>query len=173
MGPAEGTGGRSPLQAAREPLSLRFLVAFSASTVLTAAVAVPMAFQAHLARDQEPAAADRTPIVMGTTTVPTTPDAPGAGLVALVGDGERSALHGAELSGEFGLALELDGVSRVDFVLDDGPVVTDRDEPWTPVDGDPATPVELEAGAHELTATITFDDGRVDVRSATFTVAAD
>src|SRR5688572_12650132 len=72
MEPVEGGRPKRGLQAAKEPLSLRFLLAFSASTVLTAAVAVPMAFQAHLANEERPRAVVERPdvAVLGTSTVP-------------------------------------------------------------------------------------------------------
>jgi len=173
MEPVEHTGPRRGLQAAREPLSLRFLLAFSASTVLTAAVAVPMAFQAHLAREDQRAAlvVERPPIaVLGTTTVPDEGDVlPSDGLVhAPLGGGEPQALDGAELTGRFDLRLQLDGVSRVDFALDDQPVVTDLEAPWHA--GESPEPPTLEAGTHTLTATVTFTDGHVELRRATFTV---
>jgi hypothetical protein len=164
---------RSPLQVAREPLSLRFLLAFSASTVLTAAVAVPMAFQAHLARENDRAVRDRIPMVLGTTTVPGRPDSaiPSDGLLAASEpDGPRVSLDGAEVSGDVHLFLELPGVERVDFVIDDGPVVTDRSAPWQPVDDDSDTGLRVEPGERTLTATVTFTDGRVEARRAIFTV---
>ena len=173
MEPVEHTGPRRGLQAAREPLSLRFLLAFSASTVLTAAVAVPMAFQAHLAReDQRAALVERPPIaVLGTTTVPETPGGvvSSDGLVHVsAGSGEAQALDGAELTGTFDLQLQLDDVARVDFALDDQPVVTVLEAPWQAGEA-PATPT-IDAGQHTLTATVTFADGHVELRRATFTV---
>jgi hypothetical protein len=71
------------------------------------------------------------------------------------------------------LFLELPDVRRVDFVLNDEAVVTDDAHPWQPdVEGD-GRPLDLPAGLHALTATVTFDDGEVDVRRATFTVRSD
>lgn len=173
MDPAEETGTKSPLQAAREPLSLRFLLAFSASTVLTAAVAVPMAYQAHLAREErdrdrrrqiEPPA-----VVLGATTVPSAD--PGDGLFARDPATEQSrSLDGAELTGAFELYLALPGVVRVDFVLDDGPVVTDRAAPWQPFEPESSPPEQISEGVHILRATVTFDDGHVETRVATFDV---
>ena len=173
MEPVDHSGPRRGLQAAREPLSLRFLLAFSASTVLTAAVAVPMAFQAHLAReDQRAAFVDRPRVaVLGTNTVPDDEHAAVSsdGLVHVSSEGGAAApLQGAELSGSFDLLLQLDDVARVDFALDDRPVLTDLEAPWTPGEGgDPPT---LEAGPHTLTATVQFTDGHVELRRATFTV---
>lgn len=175
MEPEEPRGSRSPLQAAREPLSLRFLIAFSASTVLTAAVAVPMAFQAHLARQEHEAPAiDRPAIsVLGTSTVPVDPgpEVRSDGLVAVLEPvGERVALEGAELPTGAHIEVDLPGVARVDFVLDDGEVLTDREAPFSPLaEGDHDT-VGLDPGAHVLGATVTFEDGRVELLAATFRV---
>lgn len=175
MDPVEGNGARSPLQAAREPLSLRFLLAFSASTVLTAAVAVPMAYQAHLAREeQDRPQIERRPSVLGTTTVPGPADvSPADGLfVRDAATGESRPLGGAELTGAFELFLELPGVARVDFVLDDGPVITDRAVPWQPFAPESGPPQQIAEGEHVLRATVTFDNGRVEARWATFDVVA-
>jgi prepilin-type processing-associated H-X9-DG protein len=173
MEPVEQSGPRRGLQAAREPLSLRFLLAFSASTVLTAAVAVPMAFQAHLARDDERAPlVEHPPVaVLGATTVPVDP-APDAseGLVHVTEGAAPAPLQRAELSGDFDLQLQADDVARVDFALDDHPVVSDTEAPWQP-DAEGTRPT-LTAGEHSLTATVTFADGHVEVRRATFRVVA-
>ena len=172
MEPVEQSGPRRGLQAAREPLSLRFLLAFSASTVLTAAVAVPMAFQAHLARE-EASLVERPPVaVLGTTTVPDDVHAAvsSAGLVHVGADGGPVPLDGAELSGSFDLLLQLDGVGRVDFALDDRPVLTDLEAPWRAEQG--GGPPVLSAGPHTLVATVTFTDGHVELRRAAFTVLA-
>lgn len=178
MEPVEGTTPRSALQAAKEPLSLRFLLAFSASTVLTGAVAVPMAVQAHIAREDQGSSELEVPMVLGTTTVPQADpsDLPPDGLfVRLPGSDERALLDGAELSGQFELNLELPDVVRVDFVLDDGDVITDRAEPWAPFPGEgddtePSPPEPISAGEHILTAAVTFTDGRIELRRANFTV---
>ena len=174
MEPVEQSGPRRGLQAAREPLSLRFLLAFSASTVLTAAVAVPMAFQAHLAReDQRASFVERPPIaVLGTTTVPDDVHAAvsSAGLVHTGAEGDPAPLEGAELTGSFDLQLQLDDVARVDFALDDRPVLTDLESPWLAQEG--SEPSVLAAGPHTLVATVTFTDAHVELRRAAFTVVA-
>ena len=176
MEPVEPSGPKRGLQAAKEPLSLRFLLAFSASTVLTAAVAVPMAFQAHLAREEERVASvERPPVaVLGTTVVPDSHDHPAVsaeGLVHTGADGEQRPLDGAVLSGSFDLLVEVAGLERVDFVLDDQPVVTDHEAPWQPTaDGEDAP--TLAEGEHTLTATLRFADGNVELRRATFRVEA-
>ena len=180
MEPVEESTPRRALRAAREPLSLRFLLAFSASTVLTAAVAVPMAVQAHLAREEQGPPAIEAPVVLGTTTVPADPanlDPDGLFVRAEDGD-ERSLLDGAEVSGEFEVLLDAPDAVRVDFVLDDGDVVTDRVEPWAPFPGEgddpqPTPPEPLPAGEHVLTAAVTYADGRVELRRARFTVVPD
>lgn len=178
MEPVDGNGAKRPLQRAREPLSLRFLLAFSAATVLTAAVAVPMAFQAHLAREDQRAEMVEGPpsAVLSVTTTPLDGPRPAvaSGLVhAETPDGPRASLDGAVVTGPVHLYLELPDVRRVDFVLNDEAVVTDDTHPWQPdVQGD-GRAIDLPPGLHALTATVTFDDGEVDVRRATFTVRSD
>lgn len=172
MSSDENPGPKSPLQAAREPLSLRFLLAFSASTVLTAAVAVPMAFQAHLAREERDAPTLDRPSVLGTTTVSVPESISSDGLVVRMGDEGPFSLDGAELSGQFDLLVELPGVVRVDWALDDEPVQTDLDEPWRLDDPASGTARPITAGDHLVTATITFEDGRVELRQAAFVVIA-
>lgn len=166
---------RSPLQAAKEPLSLRFLIAFSTATVLTAAVVVPMAFQAHLAREEqrrEPSEAEM-PVVLGATTVPADlgSQVHGDGLFAVGPDGGRVPLDDAVVDGSVQLLLDLPGAVRADFVLDDRPVVTDREHPLHALPSDARGPVELAPGPHLLTATVTFADGHLELVGAEFTVA--
>jgi hypothetical protein len=164
---------KGPLQAAREPLSLRHLLALCASTVLTAAVAIPMAFQAHLAREEQPVPRIRQPPqVLGATTVPPEPAVriPDDGLVAPGVDGTPMQLRGATVSPGQAIAVDLPDVQRVDFVLNGGTVVSTREAPWELLAGDYG---DLPAGEHTVTAVVTFSDGRVEARRADFSVAAD
>jgi hypothetical protein len=120
-GPAGGSGRLRPVmdrrrergairQAARERAVAAFPRRARPSTGLTAAVALPMAYQAHLAR--EPGAGGRRPPaeVLGTTTVPGRTGRARRGAVLGRGDGsdepDRPCTE-QTLSGEFWLALEL------------------------------------------------------------------
>lgn len=176
--PGGNGGAKAALQAAaNEPLPLRVLLAFSASTVLTGAVAVPMAYQAHLARqDDAPVIRERRDVsVLGTTTIPgeLVDGVESDGIVFLAGQqGPAADLHGATVSTPASVVVDLPGVRRVDFVLDEEPATTDFTEPWELLEGDPDGIAALEPGEHVLTATVTFEDERVELRRARFTVAA-
>lgn len=143
---------------------LRVLVAAAASVGVAAAVAVPMAYRT----DADPRPTVRDAQVMGTTV-----ERDGVLADGLVWSetpaGPLDPLHGARLDGQVHLGLELRSVARVDFRLDDGEVRTDRTEPWRLDDG-PTDVAALGEGAHHLTATVTFIDGRVALRRARFTV---
>jgi hypothetical protein len=170
-----GAGRKGPLQAAREPLSLRFLLALCASTVLTAAVAIPMAFQAHLAREQAQEQESRippSPRVLGATTVPAEPTVriPDDGLVVSAGGDTPVRLQGATVSAGEAVAVALPDVQRVDFVLNEGAVVSAREEPWELLTGGESG---LPVGEHSVTAVVTFSDGRIEARRADFSVSPD
>jgi len=153
-------------------LPSRVLLALGASAGLTAAVALPMAYQAHEAR----AEAERLPPaqveVLGATTVP---EPSGAALrqglywMAADGSAEPVPLHGSTLSGRVHLVVELPGIERVDLRLNDDAVVTDTDAPFR-LDDEPIDIDTLGPGLHDLVATVQFEDGRNELRQATFGV---
>jgi hypothetical protein len=152
----------------RGAASQRLLLALAASAVLTAAVSLPMAYQAHEARTTAATRAENDPQgveVMGTTTV-RPPEAITDAIVWQLVDTEPQLLHLAQVPGE--PRIFLDGVDavRADFRLDDGPVQSDTTEPFELDDG---APVELVPGAHSVTVTVTFDDGRSSLHQAFFT----
>lgn len=153
-------------------LSSRVLLALGASAGLTAAVALPLAYQAHEARTE----ADRVPAprveVLGTSTVPEVPAGTlREGLYWVDADGsvEPVPLHGSTISGQVHLVVDLPSVERVDLRLNDAAVVTDDDAPFRLGD-EPIDSEALGPGPHDLVATIQFDDGRNELRQATFGV---
>lgn len=155
--------------------SQRQVLALAASALLTAAVALPMAYQAHEARNREEPIAAPAPEVLGTSTVPG--EAPAARSDGLYWSAPPSldpvVLHGATVTPAPRLFLDVDDVVRADFRLDDGPVDTDSEAPFEVADG---RPVELGTGAtepseHSLTVTVTFEGGRSEVRQAFFSSA--
>ncbi len=126
-----------------------------------------MAYQAHEARQaNEPPPKDDTE-VMGTTTI----KEPEARIDALVWrsapNGTAEVLHGATVTSAPRVQLDDEAVRRADFRVDDGPVQTDTTAPFQVNDG---APVELAPGAHSVTATVTYDDGRSALHQAFFTV---
>jgi hypothetical protein len=152
----------------RGAASQRLLLALAASALLTAAVSLPMAYQAHEARTT---AANRggdgsTGVeVLGTTTV-RPPEAITDAIVWQLVDTEPQLLHLAEVPGAPRIFLDDVDAVRADFRLDDGPVQSDTTEPFELDDG---APVALDPGAHSVTVTVTFDDGRSSLHQAFFT----
>lgn len=146
----------------------RVLLAFAASAVLTAAVSLPMAYQASEARRQqaEPMPEQRVQ-VLGTSVdrvaEPLTED--------LYWQADTAApptrLHRATLTSAPRISLREPDVVRADFRLDDGPVISDRTAPFELNDGEP---VELQPGERSLTVTVTYTDGRSVLHRASFTV---
>lgn len=157
-------------------VSLRLVVALGASTGLTAAVALPMAYQAQQAREQD-AISRQGPAqpgveVLGTTTVPDTAvDHDGLFWAPAEGRQDRAELHRSTLSGEVRIVLDLPDVERVDFRLDDGGVLTVTSAPWWFPEQGTLDTATLADGEHVVLATIEFDDGRNELRRAEFTVS--
>ena len=153
-------------------VSLRVVLALAASTGLTAAVALPMAYQAHAAQDER---ATRQPpaAVLGVTTVPGAPTVSSDGLHWSVDQPELPAelLEGAVLSEPVRVFVAVPQLIRVDIRLGDEPTRSDFDAPFELRDGEPIDVPALDAGPHTVTATLTYDDGRTELRQATFTVA--
>lgn len=151
-------------------MPLRVLLAIGASLGLTAAIAIPMAYRASRADDE--AARESSAEVMGTTVE--RDDLRRSGLYwSTDPEGDGEALHGAEIRRGAYVWLALDGVARVDFRVGDGPVETDREAPWQVNDGEPLDVEDLGTGSHSVTATVTFTDGRAEVRQARFVVGSD
>jgi hypothetical protein len=156
--------------------SQRQVLALAASALLTAAVALPMAYQAHEARTEDEREPTRPPEVLGTSTIP-------GEVPPVVTDGlywstppalDPMVLHGATVTPAPRLFVDVDGIVRADFRLDDGQVQTDTDAPFELDDGRPVALGTEGAGPsdHSLTVTITFEGGRSEVRQASFSVAA-
>lgn len=135
--------------------------------MLTAAVSLPMAYQAHQAREQDDLRSERRPApvqVLGTSTVrgsETVTDT----LYVQVANSDAATLHGAQVRGAPRIFLQAPGVVRADFRLDDGAVQTDTTDPFE-LDG--GAPVTLPAGQHSVTVTVTFDDGHSQLHQAFF-----
>jgi hypothetical protein len=147
----------------------RLLLALAASGLLTAAVALPMAYQAQQARERDAQVSDtRKAEVLGITTI----KAPEAVLDTLFWRGEPiggdSLLHAATTPTQVLITLKDAEVVRVDFRLDDGPVQTDDASPFELDDGDV---VSLAPGDHSLLATVTYADGRTSLHQAIFTTS--
>jgi len=145
----------------------RLLLALAASGLLTAAVALPMAYQAQQARERDAQVGDVRPAeVLGVTTI----KAPEAVLDSLVWRSEPSGnaelLHAATTPTEVRISLRDSQVVRADFRLDDGPVQTDDTNPFELDDGDS---VSLDPGDHSVLATVTYADGRTSLHQAIFT----
>jgi hypothetical protein len=145
--------------------SQRLILALTASAFLTAAVALPMAYQAREARQDDERDRRPAPVeVLGTSTVrgsETITDT----LFVQVTDSEAVTLHGAQVTGAPRISLQAPGVVRADFRLDDGAVQTDTTEPFELDDG---APVALSPGQHSVTVTVTFDDGQSQLHQAFF-----
>jgi hypothetical protein len=153
----------------RGAASQRLLLALAASALLTAAVSLPMAYQAHEARQpdgsEQPRVAEPPAEVMGTTTIKQ-PEAVTDDLYWQLASSTPALLHQASVQGAPRVFLRADEVVRADFRLDDGPVETDTTEPFELSDG---APVQLGGGQHSVTATVTYADGRSQLHQAFFT----
>lgn len=166
-------GGPRRTRGSLGAISLRVVLALGASTGLTAAVALPMAYQAYDARREAqvvvPAA--ESPQVLGTVVEP-------AGQVGADGvewrpEGTSESpvpLHTSTISGPGRIVFGIDGTDRVDLRVDDGAVLSLTEPPFEVAVGTEAPAVPLAAGAHTLTATISSEDGTVALRQADFTV---
>ena len=157
-------------------VSLRVVLALAASTGLTAAVALPMAYQAHAAQDEQERQARPGAVVAGTSVVPEPPDdVPSEGLHWSTDVPELPApeLDGAELDEPVRIFVAVPQVVRIDIRLGDEPMRSDVEEPFELRDGEALDAGGLAPGDHTVTAMLTFDDGRTDLRQATFSVPSD
>lgn len=157
-------------------VSVRVVLALAASTGLTAAVALPMAYQAHAARDEREQQVPQPRLaVAGTSTVPDRSHVRSDGLHWTTGVPELPAaeLAGAELRGPVRIFVSAPDLVRIDIRLGEEPMRSDVEEPFELRDGAALDTGELEAGRHTVTAALTFDDGRTDLRQATFSVPSD
>jgi len=147
----------------------RLLLALAASALLTAAVALPMAYQAQQARERDSQVGQvRQAEVLGVTTVKA-PEAVIDSLVWRSGPADTDALlHAATTPIAVLVSLRDTQVVRADFRLDDGPVQTDDTSPFELDDG---RAVVLEPGDHSVLATVTYADGRTLLHQAIFTAA--
>lgn len=155
-------------------VSLRVVLALAASTGLTAAVALPMAYQAHAAQDER-AGRPQPAAVLGTSTVAGDPTPVASdGLHWTTGPPELPAadLAGAVIVQPVRIFVAVPQVVRVDIRLGDEPTRSDFEEPFELRDGESLDVGALEPGEHTVTATLTYDDGRTDLRQATFSVPA-
>jgi hypothetical protein len=144
------------------------VLALAASALLTAAVSLPMAYQAREARQQTenpPVRGDR-PEVLGTTTIREPEAVTGDLFWELPPDTSPAPLHLATVPGAPRIFLQGDDVVRADFRLDDGPVESDRSAPFELSDG---APVVLPPGGRSLTVTVSYGDGRTVLHQAFFT----
>jgi hypothetical protein len=145
------------------------LLALAASALLTAAVALPMAYQARESRTRDQVDPPGSPAaeVLGSSTL-----RPGAAdsstLFARTGEGGPVLLHEATVPDGMQILLDLPVTVRADFRLNDGPVVTDSVAPFELDDGQL---IELGPGAHAVTATATDASGTTTLHQAFFTVA--
>ncbi len=154
-------------------VSLRVVLALAASTGLTAAVALPMAYQAHAAQDEQDRRTPPAAVVAGTSIVPEAPDAVSSdGLHWTTGAPELPAaeLAGATLAEPVRIFVAVPQLIRVDIRLGEEPTRSDFEEPFELRDGQALDAGALEPGEHTVTATLTFDDGRTALRQATFSV---
>lgn len=153
-------------------VSLRVVLALAASTGLTAAVALPMAYQAHAARDEREARQPPT-AVLGTSTVPTGPEVtPSDGLYWRKDAPIMPAaeVEGAVIDGPARIFVDAPELVRVDIRLGDEPTRTDFEAPFELRDDAALDVAALDAGVHTVTATLTYGDGSSDLRQATFSV---
>jgi hypothetical protein len=172
MGRAGAVRRRQPgrTSSQRGAASQRTLLALAASALLTAAVSLPMAYQAREARTQD--RVDNPPgtpaaEVLGSSTVrPGSADS--STLFVRIGDDEPVLLDGATVPDGLQILLDLPGTVRADFRVDDGPVLTDEVAPFELDDGQPT---ELGPGSHSVTATATDASGTTTLHQAFFTVA--
>lgn len=160
----------------------RVLLALGASVVLTALVTLPMAYQAREARSEADGTGAANVEVLGTTAsagdaatslrdglywVPAGPAVEPGG--ELPTEADKVLLDGSTLAGPVHLLVDLQGIERVDFRLNDDPVISAADPPFTLGD-EPFDTRELGRGLHQIVATIQFEDGRNEIRQATFGV---
>jgi hypothetical protein len=153
----------------RGAASQRLVLALAASALLTAAVSLPMAYQAHEARQSDEAEQQRVAEppaeVLGSTTIKQ-PEAVTDDIYWQLASADPELLHQASVQGTPRVFLQADDVVRADFRLDDGPVETDTTEPFELSDG---APVRFAGGQHSVTATVTYADGRSQLHQAFFT----
>lgn len=146
----------------------RVLLAFAASTVLTMAVTLPMAYQAREARRQQNELLPATQTEVMGTSVSRDPVVVTDDLYwQLRSDAPPQPLNQATLTAAPRISLRDDDVVRADFRLDDGPVLSDRTSPFELNDGQP---IQLQPGRRSLTVTVTYSDGESVLHSASFTV---
>lgn len=166
---AEGTPRATRRRGQLGAASQRLVLALAASALLTAAVSLPMAYQAREARQQDElerrAASERPVEVLGTTTVKQ-PDSVTDSLYWQLDEGSPELLHQANVPGAPRVFLQVTDVVRADFRLDDGAVETDLTEPFELGDG---SPVGLVPGQHSVTVTVTYANGRSGLHQAFFT----
>lgn len=168
MGLADMSGRASRRRGQRGAASQRVVLALAASALLTAAVTLPMAYQARQARleQERPPVSSERPEVLGTTTI-RQPEAITDELFWELASGPGpEPLHLATVPGSPRIFLRSTDVVRADFRLDDGPVESDRATPFELNDG---APVRLEPGQRSLTVTVTYTDGRSALHQAFFT----
>ena len=149
----------------RGAASQRLGLALAASALLTVAVSLPMAYQAHEARQQEGRPSGPQVEVLGASSVPeTTPRTDtlfwqqGAGVPQLLDQAEVP--RSAQL-----LLVDEEEVVRADFCLDDGAVETIRGGPYE-ISAD--TAAALTPGEHTLTVTVTYADDTVELHRVSF-----
>jgi hypothetical protein len=148
--------------------SQRLLLALAASALLTAAVSLPMAYQAHEARQPQEVEQRGVPSgveVLGTTTIKQ-PEVVTDQLYWQLASATPEVLHQATVVGAPRVFLQAPDVVRADFRLDDGPVETDTTAPFELHDG---APVQLDTGAHSVTVTVKYANGQSQLHQATFT----
>lgn len=150
--------------------SFRLLLAIGASTGLTGAVALPMAYQATQARMPAAETSQRpSETVMGTSQTRPESHIDSTGLRWIPSGGEPVELHEGTISGPGVIVIEADDVVRLDVRIDDGDIFTfDHLPVQVAIDKD-ALGVPLPPGPHTITATITLDSGVAQVRQAGFT----
>lgn len=168
MGLADMSGRASRRRGQRGAASQRVVLALAASALLTAAVTLPMAYQARLARlgQERPPISSERPEVLGSTTI-RQPEAITHELFwEPVSTPAAEPLHLATVPGTPHIFLRSADVVRADFRLDDGPVESDRSAPFELNDG---APVRLDPGERSLTVTVTYTDGRSALHQAFFT----
>lgn len=156
---ANGDGGGGGPGAARTPVAVtrrRRLIALVVSLLATAAVTVPLSYQAHAARatiGRAPLSVPTVPSttmirrdpstdVLPTTTINTTPQLRWA---RSIDDTSPAALDGATLDDNVVVWVDADDALRVEFWIDPGtrirrPVSIAEVAPFTLSDPDPATP---------------------------------
>lgn len=166
--------GRHPRRGSGATLSMRVVLALGASIGLTAAIALPMAYQAREARREQAATRPERTEVLGATSVAPSSGPPlvtsGLLWIPATDPGDVTTLHGATVRDPGRIRVELDGVVRVDFRVGDGDVMSDLEEPFELPDDGQLDPATLAAAGGEVVATVSFEDGRSEVRQARFEV---